>query len=1066
MSRLIDTILDYNRTVLATLLLLLIAGGYAYVTIPKEAEPDVNIPFVYVSLIQQGISPEDAERLLIKPVEQELSSVEGRKEMRSTAFLGGGMVLVEFEAGYDIDKALADVREQVDIAKAELPADAEEPRVHEVNLSLFPVLVVTLGGPVPERTLLQVARDLQDKIKGIPNVLEAEIGGDRDELVELIVDPLALESYNLDATAILESVRRNNRVVAAGEMDTGRGRFPVKVPGLFENLNDILDMPVKVSGDAVIRFRDIGRLNATFKDSEDIARVNGQPALTLEISKRTGANIIQTIEQVKALVQRESAAWPEGISVSFSQDKSTMIATMLSDLQNNVLSAILLVMIVIVAALGLRSAALVGVAIPGSFLTGILVLMVFGLTVNMVVLFSLILAVGMLVDGAIIVVEYADRKLLEGLPRRQAYALAAKRMAWPVISATATTLAAFLPLLFWPGVVGEFMKFLPITLISTLSASLLMALIFVPTLGALIGKSGAPVDPQRMRALSAGEEGDLREVKGITGGYLRVLGAALRHPGKVLLASFALLIAVQSAYMAFGRGIEFFPTVEPENVSLWVHGRGNLSIRERDALVQEVEQEILDLQAERGEFHSIYARSVASSGRENDEEPEDLVGTIQLEFVDWFARRPAREILAEIRERTAHLAGTRIELREQEAGPPVGKPIQIQLSSPDPRLLEPAIDQILEVMNRVGGFVDLEDGRPIPGLEWEMRVDRAQAAKFGADVQLIGSYVQMATWGMEIGNYRPDTSEEEIDIVVRLPEEYRNSTHLQRIRVQTERGNVPIANFVSLQPTPQTSLLRRVDGLRTMTIRSDVAPGILPDDKVRELRQEINQLDLDPAVRVSFRGEDEEQRAAADFLGKAFVVALFLMAIILVTQFNSFYGAVLVLSAVVLSTIGVMLGLLLTGQPFGIVMSGIGVIALAGIVVNNNIVLIDTFDRLKQEKMDLHEALLRTGAQRLRPVLLTTVTTILGLVPMALGMNVDLIGRSVQFGAPSTQWWQQLAMAIAFGLAFATVLTLIVTPCALLARANFAAWLKRRYPKRKGESEQPELPMDLPKAAE
>src|SRR5690606_8031484 len=330
------------------------------------------------------------------------------------------------------------------------------------------------------------------------------------------------------------------------------------------------------------------------------------------------------------------------------------------------------------------------------------------------------------------------------------------------ISATATTLAAFLPLLFWPGVVGEFMKFLPITLISTLSASLLVALMLVPTLGALSGKSGAPVDPQRMRALSAGEEGDLREVKGITGGYLRVLGAALRHPGKVLLASFALLIAVQSAYMAFGRGIEFFPTVEPENVSLWVHGRGNLSIRERDALVQEVEQEILDLQAERGEFHSIYARSVASSGRENDEEPEDLVGAIQLEFVDWFARRPAREILAEIRERTAHLAGTRIELREQEAGPPVGKPIQIQLSSPDPRLLEPAIDQILEVMNRVGGFVDLEDGRPIPGLEWEMRVDRSQAAKFGADVQLIGSYVQMATWGMEIGNYRPDTSEEEI----------------------------------------------------------------------------------------------------------------------------------------------------------------------------------------------------------------------------------------------------------------------------------------------------------------
>lgn len=593
-----------------------------------------------------------------------------------------------------------------------------------------------------------------------------------------------------------------------------------------------------------------------------------------------------------------------------------------------------------------------------------------------------------------------------------------------------------------------------------------MALVFVPALGGLIGKSGAPVDPERMRALSAGEEGDLRQVKGITGRYLQLLNVALRHPGKILLASLALLIVVQGAYVTFGRGVEFFPAVEPENVSLWVHGRGNLSIHERDALVREVEQEVLDLQAERGEFHSIYARSVASSGRENDEEPEDLVGIIQLEFVDWFARRPAQEILNEIRERSAHLAGTTIELREQEAGPPVGKPIQIQLSSSDPSLLEPTIDQILEVMDRVGGFVDLEEGRPVPGLEWEMQVDRAQAAKFGADVQLIGSYVQMATWGMEIGNYRPDTTEEEIDIVVRLPKEFRNSTHLQRIRVQTDRGNVPIANFVSLQPVPQTSLLRRVDGMRTMTIRSDVAPGLLPDDKVRELRQEIGSLDLNPAVRVSFRGEDEEQRAAADFLGKAFVIALFLMAIILVTQFNSFYNAALVLSAVVLSTIGVMLGLLITNQPFGIVMSGIGVIALAGIVVNNNIVLIDTFDRLKQEKMDLHEALLRTGAQRLRPVMLTTITTILGLMPMALGMNVDLLGRSVQFGAPSTQWWQQLAMAIAFGLAFATVLTLIVTPCALLARANLAAWLRRRFSRRSKRSDQPELPLDLPKAAE
>jgi len=1065
MSGLIDAALGRARTVLATLVLLLIAGTYAYLTIPKEAEPDVNIPIIYVSLSQSGISPTDSERLLIKPMEQELSAIEGAKEMRSTAYLGGGMVLLEFEAGFDVAKALADVREKVDIAKGELPADADEPRVHEVNLSLFPVLVVTLGGDVPERSLLRIARDLRDKIETIPSVLEAQIGGDRDELVELVIDPLVLESYNLNAADILDSVNRNNRVVAAGEMDTGRGRFPVKVPGLFETVHDILDMPVKVDGDAVIRFRDIGQLNATFKDPEDFVRVNGKPALALEISKRTGTNIIETIDAVKALVERERASWPPGLEVSFNQDKSTDISTMLSDLQNNVLSAIVLVMVVVVAALGLRSAGLVGVAIPGSFLTGILVLTVFGLTVNIVVLFSLILAVGMLVDGAIVVTEYADRKMIEGLPRREAYALAAKRMAWPIIAATATTLAAFLPLVFWPGVVGEFMKFLPITLLATLTASLLMALIFIPTLGSLVGKTGAAVDPSKMRALAAGEGGDLTRLGGVTGAYLRVLRGALRHPGKILLAAVALLVGVQFAYASFGRGVEFFPSVEPENVSLWVHGRGNLSIHERDTLLREVESQVLDLQAERGEFHSIYARSVASSGRTNDEEPQDLIGTIQLEFVDWFARRKAEEVLAEIRERTAHLAGITIEPREQEAGPPVGKPIQIQVSSPDPARIEPTIDRILAVMEEVGGFVDLEDGRPVPGIEWEMTVDRAQAAKFGADVQLVGSYVQMATRGMEIGNYRPDTSDEEIDIVVRLPSEYRTSSHLERIRVQTETGLVPIANFVTLRPVQQISLLRRVDGYRVMTIRSEVEPGILPDDKVRELRAAMVGLEVDPLVSITFRGEDEEQRAASEFLGKAFLVALFLMAIILVTQFNSFYSAFLILSAVVMSTIGVMLGLLLTDQPFGIVMSGIGVIALAGIVVNNNIVLIDTFDRLKQEAPNPLEAILRTGAQRLRPVLLTTVTTILGLMPMVLGMNIDIFGRSVQFGAPSTQWWTQLATAIAFGLAFSTALTLIFTPCALMFRANIQAGLRRRRERREARLEkQPELP--LRKAAE
>ena len=1045
MSAIIDAAISHSRTVLAALVMLLVAGTYAYREIPKEADPDINIPIIYVSLVHNGISPEDAERLLVKPMEAELNGIEGVKEMRSQGYENGANVVLEFDAGFDPDIALADVREKVDLAKSQIPEGAEEPTVHEINISLFPVMVVTLSGNVPERTLLRVARDLQDRVEAIPSVLEAEIGGDRDELIELVLDPLMLESYGIEARAVLEAVGNSNRLVTAGSLDTGAGRFPIKVPGLFETRDDILDMPIKVNEDAVVRFRDIGALRSTFVDPLGFVRINGQPGLSLEIKKRTGENIIETIEQVKEVVAAQSAYWPEGVKYGFSSDKSTTIRTMLSDLQNNVLSAVLLVMIVIVAALGLRSAGLVGVAIPGSFLTGILVLAMAGLTVNIVVLFSLILAVGMLVDGAIVVTEYADRKLNEGLSRKEAYAAAAKRMAWPIIAATATTLAAFTPLLFWPGVVGEFMKFLPITLIATLSASLLMALIFIPTLGSVIGRRAAP---QLAMASGAGVAGET-ERSLPTRAYLGFLGMALKHPFLVVLGAVSLLVLVQIAYAKWGEGIEFFPDVEPDNVKIWVHGRGNFSIDERDALLRQVEQRIIDLQRERGEFHAIYGRSMAYSGRNNDNEPEDLIGSVNLEFTDWFARRPAETILDDIRARTSDLAGIMIEARKEEAGPPVGKPIQIQVASDWPELIAPTAMRIAEKLKSIEGVRDVEDGLPTPGIELQLNVDRAQAAKFGADISLVGSYVQMLTKGLEIGEYRPDESDDEVDIVVRFPERYRNIDELGQIRMQTESGLVPISNFVDWRPAPKVSLLRRVDGSRVMTVKADV--GINPetgnpylaDTIAGQMRSWLAEADIDRRVRLTFKGEDEEQEEAQAFLLKAFVVALFLMAAVLITQFNSFYSAFLILSAVVMSTIGVMLGLLLTGQPFGIVMSGIGVIALAGIVVNNNIVLIDTYDRLKREMRDPLQAILETGAERLRPVFLTTITTILGLMPMVLGANVDLANRMVQVGAPSTQWWTQLATAIAFGLAFSTLLTLVVTPCALLMRVRVAEMLRR-----------------------
>ena len=1043
MIRVIDAAVQRARPVLLVLALVLVAGSVAYVTIPKESDPDIAIPILYVLIPHDGISPEDAERLLVRPMEQELRNVEGLKELRATAKEGHATLVLEFEAGFDADQALRDVREQVDDAKSELPGDTEEPSVHEVNVALFPVIVVTLYGDISERVLVSLARDLRDKLEGLPGVLEADIAGDREDVLEVLVDPGRLESLNQTPGALLRSVARNNQLVAAGALDTGQGRFSVKVPGLFEKTEDVLEVPIKTSGNRVLTFGDIGIARRTFKDPTGFARVDGQPAIVLEVSKRIGTNIIDTIADVRALVDEERRNWPEGVQVRFSQDKSEDIRNMLRDLQNNVVAAIVLVMIVVVAALGLRTAGLVGISIPGSFLTGILVLSFAGLTINIVVLFSLIMAVGMLVDGTIVVVELADRRMAEGHPRRQAYAMAAKRMAWPIIAATATTLAAFMPLLFWPGIVGEFMKYLPITLIATLAASLFMALVFIPTLGGVIGRR-APDSDYQIESLSAAESGDLNRITGASRLYLGVVRVAVNHPVSVVLLAGVLLAGVYAAYGHFGRGVEFFPDVEPENAVLHVHARGDLSVDERDQLVREVEQRILGMP----EFASIYARS--GTRFRSDEVSEDTIGIVQLEFVEWRHRRPATEILDEVRARTADLAGIVLEVRKEEMGPPVGKAIQVELSSPEPDLLPGAVEQMRAGLEGIANLVDITDTRPIPGIEWQLRVDREEASRFGVDVNIVGSTIRLVTNGIKAGEYRPDDTDDEVEIRVRFPFSDRNLGQLDRLRVTTSEGAVPIANFVTRAAIPRTGTINRTDGQRILKIESEVREGVPVNEKVTEIRNWLAGAGLDPRIAVTFKGEDEEQREAEAFLTKAFGAALFVMAIILVTQFNSFYQAFLILSAVLLSTIGVLLGLLITDQPFGIVMSGIGVIALAGIVVNNNIVLIDTYNILRRGGMDPVEAALRTGVLRLRPVVLTSITTVLGLMPMVLGVNIDIVGRSIEVGGPSTQWWTQLATAVAGGLAFATVLTLVLTPSLLVLG-------ERRWRRRAGAATTPLL---------
>jgi multidrug efflux pump len=1016
MNALIDAAFSRARVVTIAFLAILVFGVVAYVSIPKESAPEVPIPVAFVTTSLEGISPQDAISSLMKPLETELSAIEGLDNMETKGYEGGGSITLEFDPGFDADQALDDVRLAVDRAKPNLPDDASEPVIREINTALFPIMTVVLSGPVPERTLNSVADRLADEIEALPGVLEVDIGGQREDLVEILIDPVAFETYGLSFSEIATRVSQNNMLVAAGALDNGDGRVVMKVPGLIKSAEDVLDLPLKVVDGKVVSFRDVAEIRRTFMDPQGYARIDGASAISLEIKKKVGANIIETTAAVRAILEIAEKEWPAALEPRVTKDESVQVKDLLGDLQNNVIAAILLVIVVILAFLGVRSSFLVGLSIPGAFLSGVAALWFSGFTMNIVVLFGLILVTGMLVDGAIVVIEYADRRMKEGAAPKVAFQEAAKRMAWPIIASTATTLSVFLPLLFWQGTVGEFMKFLPITVLMTLTASLAMALVFIPVLGAILSpKAGA----------STGNSGaeDPRDGRGLKRAYMRLLEATIVRPKTTLLVLAIGLFSIVSGYGKLGNGVEFFPSTEPDFAQVQVLSRDNLSIRGRDRLLREVEARIIG----HADIESVYARSSSSSGGG----AADQIGTIQIEFSDWQTRRPADEVIAELRRDLEAIPGLRITIAAQRGGPAGGKPIAIEVVGDNEAARGKAISALLDEMVRLGDITDVSDTRSLPGIDYEIRVDRNGAARYGADLMTIGQAVRLLTTGVTVSDYRPGDTTDSVDIRVRFPKEERTLDRVSSLKIPTARGMVPIGTFVEMVPVARAGSVLRVDGVTVDQIEADVAPGVLPNEKIMALRAFIAETEFEGA-EIRMKGEAADQAEAMQFLGMAFGAAIMLMLMILVAQFNSIRQALLVLSAIVFSVAGVFLGLMITGRPFGIVMGGIGIIALAGIVVNNNIVLIDAYNEKRRAGRMPMEAALMTGSERLRPVLLTSVTTVLGLIPMALAMSIDIPGREILFGAPSTLWWVDMSTAIVGGLSFATVLTLLVTPAALV----------------------------------
>ncbi len=1100
-----DLAIHHRLTVYVLMALIVVAGASAYTSLPVESFPEVEIPLILVSTSYQGVSPADMETLVTRQLETEIRGISGIKEIRSTSSEGFSMIEVEFNPEVQIETALQRVRDKVDIAKSDLPPDIDDdPRVQDIDLSQIPVIIISLSGDIGLVQLKEIAEDLKDELEALTGVNRVEVIGGREREVHVFVDPRRLSSYELGLTDVVLAVSRENLTVPGGEIDVGRLKYLVRIPAEVDRPREIEDFVVKVKNGVPVYIKDVAHVVYGFEDETTRSRLNLQPAVSLTVEKRTGANIIEVVDTVKLGLQRLQDRLPEGVQVTLVADQSVDIRAMVSELENNILAGLLLVIVVLMAFLGFRNSLFVAIALPLSMLITFFCVQAVGYTLNMVVLFSMILVVGMLVDNAVVIVENIYRHREEGEDGETAASRATSEVVAPVVVSTITTCVAFAPLLFWPGIIGDFFSYLPATVILGLSASLLVALVFNPALCAVLMK--APPPPANGKAHHEGrfltayrrvlaglleeapDHGTLGWVTrnwlflglfgalfaaglitallgfalerytapllGMTGLLMMLAGLAfllqgalwlVGGAGRLLLgwrpsltdrragtlwAMGAILVGTFVIYGVVGKGAEFFPEVDPREIWIDVQVPSGSNLETSDAIVTELEartRDTSDLE------HGI--ASVGSLGVSLTDFSVGSVGTesrLTLDLLDHKDRKQSsRKTIEDVRGTVARISGAEIKVDKPAEGPPTGKPVTIRVIGDDFKRLGRLSREIQDRIRPVPGLVNLDDdfdeGKP----EIRVVVDRTQAMVLGVSTSDIATTVQTAIRGVDASEYR--VGEDEYDIRVRLRPESRVSIdELGNLTVPDEDGiPIPIRSVARIETGVGPAAIRRVDLRRVVTIEGDVlrAPG-RTDDTVRAEVAGILDTDVEwpDGYRWEYAGSNEEEDESQRFLQRAFVIAVLLISLVLVSQFNSLILPATIMVSVVLSLIGVLWGLILTGTPFGIIMTGIGVISLAGVVVNNAIVLCDFIVRLRREGHEKTQSVVDAGAIRLRPVLLTAVTTILGLIPLTLGINIGFFEGTMEFGAESSQWWGPMGVAVIAGLTVATMLTLVIVP--------------------------------------